>query len=125
MIRRNTNQKQMVFSALEILGHATTEELIEWLSSKYENISLATIYRNLTVLLEDNLIRKVKIGNLDVFETIKAKHFHYQCTKCGSIIDILPSELPYSLDINKIHNENVCECDLVLYGICHNCKKKL
>ncbi len=125
MIRRNTSQKQIVFSALEILGHATSEELIEWINSKYENISLATIYRNLTVLLEDEIIKKVKVGKVDVYETKKAKHYHYQCTKCGSIIDILPSELPYSLDIKKVHNENVCECDLVLYGTCHNCKNNL
>ena len=58
-------------------------------------------------------------------KTKKAKHYHYQCTKCGSSIDILPSELPYSLDIKMVHNENVSECDLFLYGTCKNYKNNL
>ncbi len=122
MQRRNTNQKQIVFQALEYLGHATSEQLIEYINSKYEKISLATIYRNLTVLLDEKKIKKVKVGKIDVYETIKARHYHYQCKSCGEIIDVLPNELPLDLNIKSVCNENVDDCDLVLYGVCHNCK---
>lgn len=123
MLRRNTNQEQIVFESLEYLGHATSDCLISYIKDKYTNIALATIYRNLTKLLNEKKIKKVKLGQIDVYETVKEKHYHFHCKNCGSIIDIKPKSIPYSLEtINKIEEEYVDDCDLVLYGICHNCK---
>ena len=52
MIRRNTNQRQIVLDSLAFLGHATSDDLINHINNNYSNISLATIYRNLTILLD-------------------------------------------------------------------------
>ena len=56
MQRRNTSQRQIVYEALDVLGHATTEDLIEYIKQHYDNISLATIYRNISILLDEKKI---------------------------------------------------------------------
>lgn len=125
MIRRNTNQRQIVFDTIKEYGHITSEDLILIIMKKHDDISLASIYRNITILLEDNLIKKVKLGQTDVYETVKEKHYHYQCKECGKIFDIPLSELPDELNkIDSIGNEKVCDCDIVFYGECHECQNK-
>ena len=79
MLRRNTNQRQIVYEALKILGHATTDELIKYINENYENISLATIYRNLGIMLDDEQIKKVKLQDCEVYETVKLKYYHFVC----------------------------------------------
>ena len=76
MIRRNTNQSQIVYKSIEFMGHTTSEKLIEYINSNYENISLATIYRNLSKLLEEGQIRKLRLGNDEIYETVKENHYH-------------------------------------------------
>lgn len=126
MIRRNTNQRQIVYESLRILGHASSENLIDYIHSNYSNISLATIYRNLGILMDENMVKKVKLDGVDVYETVKAKHFHYVCKHCGQIVDITPQEV--GISFTKIHNINmdrVDECEVVFYGMCNKCQKSI
>jgi Fe2+ or Zn2+ uptake regulation protein len=125
MIRRNTNQRQIVFDSLACLGHATSDDLINHINNNYSNISLATIYRNLTILLDEKLIKKVKVGDIDVYETVKEKHYHFKCRACGNIIDISPDKIPNDINsIKMIDNNDVLDLDIVFMGICHRCIKK-
>ena len=125
MQRRNTNQRQIVFDSLVCLGHATSDDLIKYINNNYSNISLATIYRNLTILLDEKQIRKVKIQDVDVYETVKEKHYHFKCRVCNSIIDIPISMVPESInDIKSIDSNDVLDCDIVFNGICRKCIKK-
>lgn len=124
-MRRNTNQRQIVFDSIMSLGHVTSEELIQHITSNFDNISLASIYRNLTILLEDKKIKKIKLHDTEVYETIKEKHYHYECVVCKNVIDIQCDKI--LLNMNSIHdaiNENVIDCDMVFYGICNKCAKK-
>lgn len=126
MIRRNTSQRQIVYDALYFLGHATSDDLIKYINTNYSNISLATIYRNLTILLDDKQIKKVKIGDIDVFETVKDKHYHFKCRVCGNIIDIDPNKLPLDVSkLNKIGDNDILDCDIVFLGVCNKCKKEI
>lgn len=126
MIRRNTNQRQIVYESLRILGHASSENLIQYIQSNYSNISLATIYRNLTILMDENMVKKVKLDGIDVYETVKAKHYHYVCKHCGEIIDITPAEAGISFSmIKNINLDRVDDFDITFYGMCHKCQKNI
>ena len=122
MVRRNTNQSQIVYKSIEFMGHTTSERLIEYINSNYENISLATIYRNLTKLLEEGQIKKLRLGQEEIYETVKEKHYHFKCAKCGMIYDISPSmvNLP---SFEGIDGNEVTGTDLMFVGICKGCKK--
>ena len=126
MIRRNTSQRQIVYDTLAFLGHATSDDLIKYINTNYSNISLATIYRNLTILLDEKQIKKVKIGEIDVFETVKNKHYHFKCRVCGNIIDIDPNKVPFDVSkLNKIGDNDILDCDIVFLGVCNKCKKEI
>lgn len=126
MIRRNTNQRQIVYDSLKYLGHASSEYLIQYIQSNYSNISLATIYRNLGILMDDNMVKKVKLDGIDVYETVKSKHYHYVCKHCGEILDITPQEVGINFaDIHMINSDRVDDCELVFYGMCHKCQKNV
>ena len=74
--------------------------------------------------IRDKKIKKIKLSNIDVYETVKEKHYHYQCKECNSIFDIPVEDIPDDIiNLNMISNENVTDCDIVFYGVCHNCLK--
>lgn len=124
MIRRNTNQKQIVYETIKAKGHITSEDLILEIMENHNDISLASIYRNLNILSMDQKIKKVKLGTIDVYETVKEKHYHYQCNECHNIIDIPECDIPKNvINLHKVSNEAVTDCDIVFYGVCHNCLK--
>lgn len=126
MLRRNTNQRQIVYDSLKMLGHATTEELINYINDNYENISLATIYRNLSILIDDEQIKKVKLNNCEVYETLKSKHYHFVCKHCGKIVDITPNEANTFVNSNSYISKNRIEdLEVTYYGTCENCLKKV
>lgn len=120
MVRRNTIQKQIVYYSLDYLGHATSDELIKYINSNYENISLATIYRNLGILLEDGLVKKLNLDNALVYETVKENHYHFVCKKCGAINDVFMDVPSFNIDTEDKVEDVVIE----FYGICKNCLKK-
>ncbi|MCR5350635.1 MAG: transcriptional repressor [Acholeplasmatales bacterium] len=122
MQRRNTNQKQIVYNAIMTLGHSNTERLIDYINKNFSNISLATIYRNLNILIEENKIKKLSVGNLDVYEVIREKHFHFKCTKCGDIIDIPKSNIKSYKSLINLGDNEISDCDIVFYGVCQKCK---
>lgn len=125
MQRRNTSQRQIVYEALDLLGHASSESLIEYIRTHYHNISLATIYRNIAILMDEQKVKKVKLHNEDVYETIKQDHFHFVCKRCGMIYDVDAKQFHKALELMKQLKEmDIEECDISLYGTCQNCKKK-
>ena len=85
MIKRFSNQRQIVYDSLLALEHSTSEELIEYIKENYSEISLATIYRNLSVLLDEELITKININGIDYYETTKDTHFHFICKRWNNI----------------------------------------
>ncbi len=121
MIRRNTNQIQIVYKSIEFMGHTTSEKLIEYINSNYENISLATIYRNLNKLLDEGQIRKLRLGQEEIYETVKENHYHFKCQKCGMIYDI-PLNMIELPSIEYVDGNEVIATDIMMIGNCKNCK---
>lgn len=122
MQRRNTTQRLAVLEAIDVLGHTTSDELIAYMSRIHSDVSLATIYRNLSILIEDGQVKKLKLGDSDIYETVKEKHYHFICKGCGNIIDIpTTSDVKISLPKNLMGHE-IDEHDIVLFGYCKKCK---
>ncbi len=124
-MRRNTKEREIVYNIIDKLGHASTKQIIEAL--KKEDISLATIYRNLTILLEENKIKKIRVSaEEEIYETIKKAHFHFRCSICKEIYDVDKSLIHIEIaDNSNLKNAEIGEHDIVFYGICPNCKKKM
>lgn len=69
--------------------HPTAETVYMNVKEDFPNISLGTVYRNLSLLTEVGEIRKISTGiGPDRFDWNTAPHYHVLCTGCGSVMDL-------------------------------------
>ena len=70
--------------------HPTADTVYENLRQIYPNISLGTVYRNLSLLSDIGEIRKLtNFGSADRYDGRVAPHSHFMCTRCNRVIDML------------------------------------
>lgn len=125
MQRRNTDQKRVVLQCIDCLGHATMEQVIENVHDIDSSISKSTIYRNVNVLLTENVIKKFKMNQVEVYETIKEKHYHFMCKECGHITDLNAKELDERFgNLKEVEGNQIEEVEIYFSGICKDCLKK-
>ena len=93
-LRRNTPQRRVVLEELcQMNSHPTAAELYAVVRRRLPRISLGTVYRNLEVLHEDGMIRKMEFAGAESrFDGTIEQHDHVRCTECGRIQDIFPQE---------------------------------
>lgn len=118
---RNSKQRNLV---LEIVNcsksHPTAEDVYNECRKQISNISLGTVYRNLSQLVERGEIQRISnIDNVDHFDHNKT-HNHFICEKCNQIIDI---EEPYIPKYDYILNHQVRSQWMIFKGICKDCQK--
>ena len=120
-----TPQRLEILSAIELLGHANIDEIYEIAKKRHSTMSLATVYKNVTALLEKNILKEVALNNFkSKYEVTKEKHAHLVCKKCGYVEDIkLNREINLtSKEIAKENNFIFEELELNIYGVCSKCK---
>ncbi len=118
-----TPQRMAIVDGLYTKGHLTIDELYKILVDKFSSISLATVYKNLNSMMEKSFIEEVKIPNQkSVYEISKEIHSHLVCKKCGAIEDIKINLDTVENAVNKDTSFHAEKFDLVISGICKNCK---
>lgn len=118
-----TPQRLAIVDALHVHGHMNTENLYTVMTKKFSSISLATIYKNINLMIENSFIQEVKIPHAKaVYELTKTSHSHLVCKSCGNIEDV---RIELDSLINKISKSNhfeIDKTDFVLSGNCKNCQ---
>ena len=96
-----------------------------------ENISLSAVYRNLSALEEDGLLkRSIREGTRDVFyQYIAAEEckdsLHLSCRVCGKSIHLGEKEAEQLLySTLESTGFQIDKSETILYGICEDCRKK-
>lgn len=117
-----SKQRELIYKILKANPiHPTAEEVYLQLKPEYPAISLATVYRNLNKLAQNNTIKKIQgLDASDRFDHNTHEHYHFICEKCHRVYDVDLELLSYIND--KVSNYNVKSFDLLLKGICNNCK---
>ena len=109
--------------------HFDTETLYEALRSKGENISRATIYRTLPLLLESGLVREaVRYKDRVSYEHVfgHGNHGHMICVKCGRVIEFQDDGIEKLRDsISQKHNFKPKEHRFSIRGYCNKCIKRM
>ena len=90
---RYTQQRQAVWDELSTSDeHRDAEEIYLALRNSDLNVSRATVYRTIDVLVKNNLVRKLELGDgraryehkMDI-----AHHDHLICVQCGKIEEFM------------------------------------
>ena len=93
-LRRNTPQRRVILQEIcQMTSHPTAAELYAAVRQRLPRISLGTIYRNLEVLHEDGMIRKMEFAGIESrFDGTLKQHDHVRCTECDRVDDIRPTD---------------------------------
>ena len=122
-----TAQRQLVLDIVAAShGHPTADEVYEKARQQISNISLGTVYRNLSQLVEAGFLNKVEHASEPArFDAEKEPHFHVRCTRCGSISDV-PADVPNELLQNARGNSDykITGCVVDYVGVCPKCCKE-
>ncbi len=122
----DTKQKELLLNTIK--GFNKQFEVKEIYESLKGEVGLTTIYRFLEKLEKEKLVTKI-VGsdNRTYFEYLERceeeNHFYLKCDKCGSLTHVdcdCINEL--STHISKEHSFNLNKENIIMKGICKNCK---
>lgn len=106
--------------------HPTADTLYHRLKTEFPSLSLGTVYRNLNVLVDQGLVKKIDFGStFDRFEAKTTPHYHFICERCGSVNDVdLPVEESLNERVSRETPFTALRHRIEFYGICDECKLK-
>ena len=117
-------------SILEFLAtrkdHPTADTVYMNVRRSFPNISLGTVYRNLTLLADIGEISRIRLGDgVDHFDYDTSPHYHFICSECVEVFD-LDMKVTEALTQTAQENfEGKIEGHVTyFYGRCNNCNPK-
>lgn len=119
-----SRQRECILKNLQgRFDHPTADMIYECVRLEQPNISLGTVYRNLSFLVENGQILKISTGTgPDRFDGCTAPHNHFVCRSCGRVFDM--DYVPEDNIIEKASDkfEGVIEdYNLQFFGKCSEC----
>ena len=124
---RLTPQRMMILSAITSSNdHISADEVYTKVVSRYPNVNISTIYRNLELLQKLGMVTATDMGGGRVryHPSDKGHHHHLVCRECGSIIDLDESLLtPLKEALLKEYNFVADLNHLAIQGRCVKCNK--
>lgn len=107
-------------------NHPAAAEVYQMVRQKLPHISLGTVYRNLDVLSEQGLIRKLEFGGSQRrFDGESRNHYHLRCTGCGRIDDAPIDPIEGIEDsLKDLSDYEIVGHRLEFIGLCPRCKQK-
>lgn len=128
MARRYSIQKQMIGATLAQLDHPTAAEVYEKVRKDYPQISLGTVYRNLSLMADGGEILRLSFPDApDRFDPNAHEHYHVVCNRCGRIYDTdhtIPAELITRIDqaVEACTGVRVENRMMIFSGVCAACR---
>jgi len=125
---RYTKQRQEIWNELRSSNkHRDAEEIYITLNNQGLKISRATVYRAIDVLVKNNLIDKLDIGDGRArfeYNDKSLHHDHLICTSCGKIIEFCNDEIEeLQIKVAKQRKFKLLHHNHQLFGLCEDCNK--
>ena len=107
--------------------HPSAEMVYEMLRPDFPDISLATVYRNLSRFKSEGLIQSLgTVNGIERFDADTHPHVHFICCGCDAVMDLPQMEIPENLseEAEEISGCRIQECRLTFTGLCEKCASK-
>ena len=106
--------------------HPSADWVYAQLKPEIPDLSLGTVYRNLTYFKEQgSIISLGTVNGVERFDGNTKPHVHFICTGCSAVIDLpelaVPQELAESAAMAT--GGQVSRCSLTFTGTCGQCQK--
>lgn len=124
-----TPEREEILNAVfSIHRHFDVEDLYQLLREQAKNISHATIYRVIPLLIESHLIKESlrclgKVSYEHIFG--HGHHDHLVCINCGKVVEFNEEQIEkLQLEVCKKYGFKPVEHHLGIKGYCERCQKK-
>lgn len=107
-------------------SHPTADWIYQTLRPVYPDLSLGTVYRNISHFKDDGFV--ICVGVVNGQERLDGNvkpHAHFICSCCGSVIDVDEVDQNHGIDtaVSSKYGFLVEYHDLVFHGVCAQCLK--
>ena len=106
--------------------HPTADVVYSNVRTEFPNISLGTVYRNLTLLADLGEISRLRVGDgVDHFDADTHPHYHFVCNECGSVTYLETEGIDHVLEAASRHFDGLVQGHVTyFYGLCPHCMQK-
>ena len=122
-----SRQREAILNYLHTTrSHPSADMIYEHVREEQPNISLGTVYRNLSKLSASGDILKIDTGSgREHYDGFTHAHYHFVCKTCDKVMDI---DMPVIEGVNeqaaKSLGISVDNHSMIFYGRCADCSKK-
>ncbi len=114
---------------LTCLRQTKTHPSADWIYSQLKpqipDLSLGTVYRNLTLFKEQGLARSLgTVNGVERFDGDTEPHVHFVCSCCGGVQDLPQMQVPQTLAEGAMSAGKIESCVLTFFGQCQDCMNK-
>mgnify|MGYP001003288052 FL=1 len=122
-VRITETRKAVIDFIIQSHDHPSADMIYQALLPTFPNMSLATVYNNLKVLIDEGFVSELKVRNdtTTYYDFMGHQHLNVICEKCGRIADM-------DLDLPDVQQEaadqtgyQITKSQMVVYGICPDC----
>ncbi len=123
---RLTPQRQLVLEAVNALGHATPDEIVEQVRRTASGVNMSTVYRTLELLEELGLVTHTHLGHgAPTYHAVtEEEHVHLVCRVCGHVDEMSPDVLDDV--VRRVSDERGFAVDVghfAIWGLCAGCAR--
>ncbi|GAA2805973.1 transcriptional repressor [Kitasatospora paracochleata] len=125
---RLTPQRQLVLEAVDVLDHATPDEILVQVRKTASGVNISTVYRTLELLEELGLVSHAHLGHGAPTYHLADRHTHLHlvCRDCDKVTET-GTEIAAPL-VESLRAEHGFDTDLkhfAIFGRCADCTAKL
>lgn len=124
---RITPQRHSILAYLvSTKSHPTADDIYQALKGNFPNMSVATVYNNLRVFRDVELVKELTYGDASSrFDFVTHDHYHIICEDCGKIVDFqYPGLEEVEHFASHVTGFKVNSHRLEVYGSCPACVAK-
>jgi Fur family peroxide stress response transcriptional regulator len=127
--KRNYSRKReaILQTVCSTTCHPTADWVYQQLKPIYPELSLGTVYRNLTQFKNDGVVISVgTVNGQERYDGNVKPHTHFVCSQCHAVIDV-PGNFLSDREIYEAGEKMgliIESSDVILHGICSECRKR-
>ena len=119
-VRKHSRKRDAILACLRSTTcHPTAEWVYQQLKPAIPDLSLGTVYRNLSMFKDEGLVISVgTVGGLERFDGT-----HFVCTRCSAVLDLMDINLEDGF-LQSVHDTaggKITDYRLSFYGLCPEC----
>ena len=107
-------------------SHPSAEMVFTDLKQEIPDLSMGTVYRNLSLFKQQGLASSVAtVKGVERFDGNTEPHVHFICSECDAVIDLMDMEVPDALKkvAESCCGGQVAQCQLNFTGQCRSCSE--